>query len=215
MILVKHSQIQFWCTVALCLAVSGCGGSSGGGDEAGVSIISPTASTFRAGESFLLEVETTNFTLSAPPNLAQSAPAGFVGSLQRSFSESAVLHTTGEAHSHEVSGEGSTGMEAHTDEASGVSSTEMEAHTHSDNSDQHSHNSNETNPNATQGHMHIYLDGGAGSDAHITSWSNVTEVQLPVDLSVGTHSLRIELRDDFHTLVNPESDEFLIFEVVE
>ena len=81
-------------------------------------------------------------------------------------------------------------------------------------SSSHSHSGNSSNPLARNGHMHIYLDGASGSDVHITTWSYVTEVKLPQDLAPGMHSLRLELRDDAHTIVNPELDEFLYFEVL-
>lgn len=78
----------------------------------------------------------------------------------------------------------------------------------------HSHSGNETNPLARNGHMHVYLDGASGADAHITTWSYITEVKLPEDLAPGMHSLRLELRDDTHTIVNPDLDEYLYFEIV-
>jgi hypothetical protein len=77
------------------------------------------------------------------------------------------------------------------------------------------HSSEETNPFAIEGHMHIYLDGGAGSEPHITSWSYATPLTIPADLAPGTHSLRVELRDNEHTPVGSEHDQFYVFEVVD
>lgn len=62
------------------------------------------------------------------------------------------------------------------------------------------------------GHYHVYLNELEDSAPHLTSWSLNQEYQLPDDIPAGFHSLRFELRDDFHQKVGSESIYF--FEVV-
>jgi hypothetical protein len=209
----------------LASALVGCGGSSSSSEPETerLAVVSPTTTTFRAADSFMLEVETTQFTLSAPPDLSAQAANGYTGSLARTAINPRVLHETAEEHPHDEAGNPievtdshshddimTTSSEEHSDEHS-----ETAAHDDSEAADGHDHDSTATNPAATQGHMHIYLDGGSGSDKHVTSWSNATPITLPADIAPGMHSLRIELRDDSHTVVDPESDQFLMFEIVE
>jgi len=58
---------------------------------------------------------------------------------------------------------------------------------------------------ASEGHYHIYLDDARGSDEHVTAWTHEVDVPLPADLAVGTHLLRIELRDNHHNEIGVES----------
>ena len=67
------------------------------------------------------------------------------------------------------------------------------------------------NPNAKEGHYHVYLNDGSGTDPHVTAWSSEGSYQLPDTLEAGTHSLRFELRDNNHVMVGVET--VLFFDV--
>jgi hypothetical protein len=75
------------------------------------------------------------------------------------------------------------------------------------------HGGDLTNPSATQGHVHIYLNDGSGMDSHITAWNSEVSVTLPNDLPIGMHSLRIEMRDDNHVPLGSDKDDYFIFEI--
>ena len=202
-------------TIFLCLAACSGSGSDSGGDI--LTVESPAAgATMRAGEMMMLEVSTKDFSLGRPPNIAENA-SGFVGQLGREI----FIGHGDEDHHLEVA-EAETVETAHGEDMHGEDMHDAATHvveeaTHDDEhaDDGHSHDATQTNPFARQGHMHIYLDGGAGSESHITSWSYSTPIELPADLSAGMHSLRIELRDDNHVIVDPLTDQFLFFEVRE
>ncbi|MCB9029612.1 MAG: hypothetical protein H6619_01060 [Deltaproteobacteria bacterium] len=66
------------------------------------------------------------------------------------------------------------------------------------------HLSDELNPDANEGHYHVYLDDADGTDHHLTSWQIDDSYQLPAELESGTHTLRFELRDNNHVKVGPE-----------
>ena len=69
------------------------------------------------------------------------------------------------------------------------------------------------NPDAREGHYHVYLDSASGDDPHLTSWQHNDSFELSEDISTGMHSLRFELRDNSHAPVGIETIYF--FEVVE
>ena len=76
------------------------------------------------------------------------------------------------------------------------------------------HGDEEIDPTATEGHYHIYLDDAEGSDPHLTQWGTTGAFQLADDISSGTHSLRIELRNNDHLRVGiPGSEAILFFDV--
>ncbi|MDD2943040.1 MAG: hypothetical protein PHC51_08760 [bacterium] len=76
--------------------------------------------------------------------------------------------------------------------------------------------STETNPEAREGHYHIYLDDHAGADSHVTAWTEEGVFELPLEIEPGHHSLRFELRDNEHIIVGtPESEASVHFMVVE
>ncbi len=95
----------------------------------------------------------------------------------------------------------------HTEEADDILTTTSDDHAE----DEHSHDSAETNPDATEGHYHVYLDDATGADSHSTLWTTTGTFEIPADTANGTHSLRFELRDNNHVKVGPEA--VLFFEV--
>ncbi len=208
--------------VLFLLTTIACGGSSGS-DAPLLSIDSPSGATMRAGESMILSVSTNGFTLREPQAVSPNPGELHVGSLARlahtAESEMAMteeqseeelhLHDDGSLHDH-----ASDEIVGTADESTSTSS-EDHGHTDSEADTEHSHDTSETNPFATHGHMHIYLDGGMGSEPHITSWAQQTPISLPADIAPGMHSLRLELRDDSHTPVGQEHDQYYFFEVVE
>lgn len=54
-------------------------------------------------------------------------------------------------------------------------------------------------PAGTAGHYHIYLDDADGDDPHVTAYSTKVSYVLPDDLSEGTHTIRVTLRNHDHT----------------
>jgi hypothetical protein len=77
-------------------------------------------------------------------------------------------------------------------------------HDHPVKEDPHHHHS-EKNPDAREGHYHVYLNDASGKDPHLTAWSNTAGYQLPANIQKGTHSLRFELRDNDHIPVGVEA----------
>ena len=204
----------------LVLSLFGCGGSSssdaalGSGDTPVIRVATPLADQrFRAGDTFTLSVLLTNFTLNTPADRDPNETETSVGALK---SASTLLkdHSQPEhTETHEDSAESSDPMVEHHNDAHG----DEESHQHgteSESSHDHDHgNTDTTNPDARQGHMHIYLNDAAGSDPHITAWVSDVPIELPADLPAGMHSLRIELRDDNHVIVDNGLDEFFFFEI--
>ncbi len=85
---------------------------------------------------------------------------------------------------------------------------------HMADSEDHMHDPNETNPDAREGHYHVYLDDASGTDPHLTAWTSVGVYHLPENIQAGTHSLRFELRDNNHVpLGTPGSEVVLFFQV--
>ncbi|MEZ4755011.1 MAG: hypothetical protein R3A13_12035 [Bdellovibrionota bacterium] len=79
----------------------------------------------------------------------------------------------------------------------------------------HDHSADETNPDAVEGHYHIYLDAETGTDPHITAWVAQGEYSLPTNIASGTHSLRFELRDNEHLRLGTADSEAVLFFNVE
>ncbi|MBK8271289.1 MAG: hypothetical protein IPK83_24405 [Planctomycetes bacterium] len=50
-------------------------------------------------------------------------------------------------------------------------------------------------PDGAFGHYRIYLDGEADTDEHVIDHDLETQIVLPNDLAVGTHTIRISLRN--------------------
>ncbi len=87
-------------------------------------------------------------------------------------------------------------------------------HSH-DSSMMYDPSSDATSPYANLGHYHVYLDDASGTDPHLTAWTYEGEFQLPDELSPGTHSLRFELRDSYHTPLSVAGSEAVLFFKVE
>ena len=174
---------------SLCFVVA-CGGSASRiVDEPSIEILQPSNDqVFQAGEVLLLSLQTENFSLGPPVNIAADDPRSILGSLARQAIQE-------DAHQDE-----------HGHEEEGGESPDLSSHEHSEVN---------SNPAARQGHVHVYLDDAEGSDTHITAWVYEIPIHLPSDLNPGVHSLRVELRDDSHTLVDSRFDEVVFFEVLE
>lgn len=179
--------------IALCVLSSvfvACGGGGSSSEPVSLSVVTPaTESSFRAGESIDFVLEATSFNLAAPFNLRN---------------QNINRHHPGEI---EVSDDiveidlVDDGQEGSQDSSS-----------HDDSDDSHSDDV-EVNPNAREGHYHVYLDAASGDDPHLTSWQYNDSFDLSGDIATGMHSLRFELRDNSHAPVGIETIYF--FQVVE
>lgn len=184
------------------LLLVGCGGSES--NLVKINILSPKSdSSFAPGEKLTLQLDIENFVLETPADKAD-AVLPYVGSLKLA----AVLVKHSSENTEHAQEEASVLLEE--------SEHSMDEHVEGSDihDDVHSHSTSETNPDARAGHMHVYLNDASGSDAHVTTWSYETPIVIPSDLAPGTHSLRLELRDSHHTIVNPVYDAVLFFEVV-
>ena len=57
-------------------------------------------------------------------------------------------------------------------------------------------NTTATGPNHNEGHIHVFVD-----NAYITIWTSVNGI--PLTLSPGTHTIRLDLVNDFHQEFSP------------
>ena len=175
----KHMKIIFstCALLAPALIFSACSSSNGEFDEGpSVSIVSPSDDqSFAAGSRITLEFVTRNFELGPPSD------AG------------------GHGDSH---GEESHGEEAHNEDSHGGDSTEGES-SHSLEG-MHQARSEELAAGSRDGHYHIYLNEATDEDEHVTAWDLTYEYPLPSDLEPGTHSLRVELRNNEHQALERE-----------
>ncbi len=184
-----NSFVLITTLVVLTLILLCCGGSSSSNTD--VDIISPEQNTsFKAGETISYKLTFNNFNLSPP---FDAIP------LPNSPLRNSPLHNFPlrnfrllKDHPEEVNNDNS-----HTDELA---------------SDSH-HNAGLTNPDAKEGHYHVYLDSSSGEDPHQTLWQKSGSFVIPNDISIGSHSLRFELRDNSHIPTGLE--EFLFFEITE
>jgi hypothetical protein len=192
------------CIMSL-LVVTGCGDS---GDDPLITITAPrNGGSVQAGGTIDLQVRTNDFQLSVPFNQVGN-PATSVGSLGRGEGFT-LLHHTAEDESEAVDEHSENMVE---DSAESVDATH-EANESDQDGDSHGHDDGTTNPTARQGHYHVYLDSGTGTDPHLAVWSEQVTITLPSGIAPGEHSLRIELRDDYHVPIGSEHDEFLFFTV--
>ena len=60
-----------------------------------------------------------------------------------------------------------------------------------------------------EGHYHVYLDDADGGDYLLVSWENTAVVTIPGNVVPGEHVLRVSLRENDHTPVDPLSEVFL------
>ena len=81
--------------------------------------------------------------------------------------------------------------------------------------DHHEDEAATSDPDATEGHYHVYLDDAQGSDPHLTAWTHEGSYTLPTTIAVGEHSLRFELRNNHHIPVGTGGSEDLVIFSVE
>ena len=208
-------------TFAIPLLIA-CGGSSSSiVDQPEIIIEQPgEGEVFRASDVVQLRISTVNFPIVPPLDRAIDDPTPMVGAVARLISfyidESQLLDTEGEfdpdrgeENGHDDSADlVHAEQEDHDDSLDTEHTEEQDAAGHDD-----EHADNSSNPAARQGHVHVYLNHGVGSDPHISAWVNDIPVQLPEDLELGTHCLRVELRDDQHLLVDSAYDQTVCFEI--
>ena len=185
------------------LTLFSCGGSSDSSDSSSsginLSIISPESnSELRAGDTISFELSLDDFNLAPPFNL-RSIDLGSVDTKDHPGDEDDTSSDTSNTQ---------TDTSDPQEDSSNDSTSEEE--------DEHDDEVSETNPDAREGHYHVYLDDAAGDDEHLTSWDAQGEYQLPSDITEGAHSLRFELRDNNHAIVGaPDSEAIMFFSIIE
>ncbi|MCB0329884.1 MAG: hypothetical protein KDD70_09475 [Bdellovibrionales bacterium] len=214
--------------LSLFTMLSACGGGSGtqsngtvlaGSNGQMIRVLSPSeGAMFAPGAEIQLQLETENFMLAVPFNLRALLRHGVSSdsaelealeqaAIDQGYVEASHDHSDEEGHSDEEE-------DVTDDHSVGETSESEESHEHEHGTDaDHSHDSDAMNHTADEGHYHIYLDDASGTDAHLTAWTTEVTYQLPEGVSPGTHSLRIELRDNSHVLVGAETVFF--FEIEE
>ncbi len=195
----KHMKIIFstCALLAPALIFSACSSSNGEFDEGpSVSIVSPSDDqSFAAGSRITLEFVTRNFELGPPSD------AGGHGDSHGEESHGEESHGEG-SQGEEAHGEEAHGEEAHNEDSHGGDSTEGES-AHSMEG-MHQARSEELAAGSRDGHYHIYLNEATDEDEHVTAWDLTYEYPLPSDLEPGTHSLRVELRNNEHQALERE-----------
>ena len=86
-----------------------------------------------------------------------------------------------------------------------------EPHEEHEEEGEHAHEEPELAPGSRDGHYHVYLDSARDDDPHVTDWHHHLEYELPLEIAPGTHTLRVELRDNDHQSVG--IDDIVFFTV--
>ncbi|MBK06567.1 MAG: hypothetical protein CL920_29465 [Deltaproteobacteria bacterium] len=68
-------------------------------------------------------------------------------------------------------------------------------------------------PKANEGHYHVYLDDNVGSNYLYAGSKDSTEITIPVSAAPGAHKLRVSLRNNDHTPLDPVAEATLDIEV--